>query len=157
MPTCDCGCNQVLHIQTIRWHRKGNFVPRLVTAAVKAFQSSGSDGGALQRSHQPRTSHHYFPASYRKAAECDAEAEDGVHPNEDDSNAGNGRDSPMAVDNVVDPQDDTPDDEEGQIHNALVNAREGVWFGQSHSGALSEASAGEEEEEEEEEENVEGA
>ena len=42
MPICTCGCNQNLTRQGIRKHQDGQTVPRLVSAAVGAFQAQRS-------------------------------------------------------------------------------------------------------------------
>ena len=64
MPVCKCGCNQSLSRRATKQHLQSHTVPRLVTAAVKAYQALGRTVSPL-RLNPPkklRSSRPYLPS-----------------------------------------------------------------------------------------------
>jgi hypothetical protein len=153
MPTCSCGCNQNLSRQAIRKHQRGQAVPRLVAAAVRAFQMNGSAVNPPRPipANELRRSHRYSPPSLGPPA--DSEAYGGV----DD-------DFPMSEiehdDAGIDPGVDSEGNE--SVEHMMDHMRTDVWSGLHHppgdySSSESDGEGGEESDEiEDDEDNPDG-
>jgi hypothetical protein len=149
----DADATKVLHIQTICRHIKNTFCPCLVTAAVKAFQASGSDTGPLDVEHKPppQTSCRYFPVALCEGAGHDSKTGDGVEFDVDDR-----RGSPMDVGALMDDgMDLEPEDHEGRIHEAFIDVQDSVWSSKHHHKALCDESDGSDDNNEEPEMDME--
>jgi hypothetical protein len=117
MPTCTCGCNQVLKHRAITNHLRGRATPRLVTAVVKAGRTNISPP-RLNPSKKLRSSQPYFPSPDMPAAVN--EGPDFVMS--EGGGAAEGRDSHRE-------EDDT--DEVG-IQHCIDAVRKDLWSGLCH-------------------------
>jgi hypothetical protein len=122
MPLCPCGCNQDLKRRAIKRHLRGEAVPRLVTAVVKASQTVGHavSPPRLNPSRKLRSSRRYFPSP---PASVTFDEERDTLMSERDGAAGNRGMSVASEDVIV-------DDVDAQC--ALSAALKDVWSGVNH-------------------------